>query len=108
MLTERAVLSSQVIRLRVLLRNFIPAVANVKSIKWATAAWVIITTLITALMPKNVDGIQFQDPTLLVKRIMDGFVDDTTIWQNLLQSIDSTSQVTISEIATQLQIAEQL
>jgi hypothetical protein len=59
-------------------------------------------------MPKNVDGIQFQDPTLLVKRIMDGFVDDTTIWQNLLQSIDSTSQVTISEIATQLQIAEQL
>jgi hypothetical protein len=46
--------------------------------KWATAAWVIISTLVIALMPKKADGIQFQDPqhTLLVKRIMDGFVDD--------------------------------
>jgi hypothetical protein len=35
-------------------------------------------------MPEKADGIQFQDPhqTLLVKRIMDRFVDDTIIWQN--------------------------
>jgi hypothetical protein len=54
--------------------------------KWATAARVIISTLIMALMPKKADGIQFQDPnlTVCVKRIMDGFVDDTTIWQNSL------------------------
>jgi hypothetical protein len=49
--------------------------------RWATAAWVIISTLIIGLMPKKADGIQFEDPrTLIVKRIMDGFVDDTTIW----------------------------
>jgi hypothetical protein len=54
--------------------------------KWATVEWVIISTLSMALKPKKADGIQFQDPhlTVLVKRIMDGFVDDTTIWQNLL------------------------
>ena len=60
-------------------------------------------------MPQKTDGIQFQDPhlTLLVKRIMDGFVDDTTIWQNLLQSLDSDSPATIEEIAQRLQVAAQ-
>jgi hypothetical protein len=45
--------------------------------RWATAAWVIISTLIFGLIPKKADGIQFQDPqrTLIVKRIMDGFVE---------------------------------
>ncbi len=42
-------------------------------------------------MPKKGDGIQFQDPqqTLIVKRIMDGVVDDTTIWQNLSNNLDA-------------------
>jgi hypothetical protein len=31
--------------------------------KWATVAWVIISTRIMALMPKRVDGIQFKDRT---------------------------------------------
>jgi hypothetical protein len=77
--------------------------------KWAAAAWVIISTLIIALMPKKADGIQFQDPqqTLLVKRIMDGFVDDTTIWQNLFNGLDSLHQGSIQEIANRLQIAAQ-
>jgi hypothetical protein len=50
--------------------------------RWAAAAWVIISTLIIGLMPKKEDGIQFQDSeqTMIVKRMMDGFVDDTTIW----------------------------
>jgi hypothetical protein len=53
--------------------------------KWAVKAWVIISTLSMALMPKKSAGIQFQDPqrTLLTKRIMEGFVDDTTLWLNL-------------------------
>jgi hypothetical protein len=42
--------------------------------KWATAAWVIISTLIIALMPKKADGIQYQDPqqTLLVSALWMG------------------------------------
>jgi hypothetical protein len=62
--------------------------------KWATAAWVIISTLIVELMRKNADGIQYQDPRqpLLVKRIMDGFVDDTTIRQHLAKGLGSLSQ----------------
>jgi hypothetical protein len=49
--------------------------------RWATAAWVLISKLIMAIMPEETDGIQLQDPqrTQLLKRIMDGFVDDTTI-----------------------------
>jgi hypothetical protein len=46
-------------------------------------------------MPGKADGIQFQDPhhTLLVKHIMDRFVDDTTkFWQNFLRGIDSSSK----------------
>jgi hypothetical protein len=38
---------------------------------------------------------------------MDGFVDDTTIWQNLAKGLDSLSQGSIQEIATRLQIAAQ-
>jgi hypothetical protein len=36
-------------------------------------------------MPEKADEIYFQDPqqTLLVERIMDGFVDGTTIWQKI-------------------------
>jgi hypothetical protein len=53
-----------------------------------TRRWIIISTihstLIIKVMPERVNWIQFQDAhlTLLVKRIMDGFVDNTTIWQN--------------------------
>jgi hypothetical protein len=56
-----------------------------------------------ALMPEETEGIQFQDPQrmILLKRIMDGFVDDTTIWQNLIKG------GTIQEIATRLQAAAQ-
>jgi hypothetical protein len=61
-----------------------PLYGEGRGTRWATAAWVIISTLIIGPMPKKADGIQFQDPqrTLIVKRIMDGFVDYTTIWQN--------------------------
>jgi hypothetical protein len=77
--------------------------------RWATAAWVIISTLIIGLMPQKADGIQFQDPqqTMTVKRIMDGFVDDTTIWQNLPNELDALSQGSIGEIADRLKIAAQ-
>jgi hypothetical protein len=77
--------------------------------RWATAAWVIISTLIIGLMPQKADGIQFQDPqrTLIVKRIMDGFVDDTTIWQNLANNLDALSQGSTGEIATRLKTAAQ-
>jgi hypothetical protein len=72
--------------------------------RWATAAWVLISTLIMALMPEETDGIQFQDPqrTQLLKRIMDAFVDDSTIWKNMIEG------GTIQEIATRLQAAAQL
>jgi hypothetical protein len=66
-------------------------------------------TLIFGLTPKMADGIQFQDPhqTLVVRHIMDGFVDDTTIWQNLFNGLDSLYQGSIQEIATRLQTAAQ-
>jgi hypothetical protein len=53
--------------------------------KWTVTAWGMISTLIMTLMPKKSAGIQFQDPqrSLLTKRIMEGFVDDTTLWLNL-------------------------
>jgi hypothetical protein len=56
-------------------------------------------------MPKKAE-IQFLYPrlTLLVKDIMDVFVDDNTIWQNLLPGLDSASQGTIQEIATRLKL----
>jgi hypothetical protein len=71
--------------------------------------WLIISTLIIGLMPKKADGIQFQDPelTLLVKRIMDGFVDDTTIWQNLHDNLETLSRGSIGEIADRLKTAAQ-
>jgi hypothetical protein len=49
-----------------------------------------------------------QDPqqTLTVKRIMDGFVDDTTIWQNLANELEALSQGSI-EIAARLKTAAQ-
>jgi hypothetical protein len=58
-------------------------------------------------MPKKADGIQFQDPqrTLIVKQIMDGFIDDTTIWQNLSNNLDEFSQGSIGEIAARLKTA---
>jgi hypothetical protein len=57
-------------------------------------------------MPKKADGIQFQDPhlTVLVKRIMDEFVEDTTIWQN---SEHPSQETTIQAIVARLQIAAQ-
>jgi hypothetical protein len=58
------------------------------------AAWFIICKLIFDLMPQKADGIQFQDPhpTLKLTRRMDGFVDDKTMWQNLLKASMTTRQ----------------
>lgn len=55
---------------------------------------VIVSTLIIGQMPKKGDVIQFQDPhqTLLVIRIIDGFVEYTAIWENLLKGLDSLSR----------------
>jgi hypothetical protein len=38
---------------------------------------------------------------------MDGFVDDTTIWQNLSINLDALSQGSISEIAEKLKTTAQ-
>jgi hypothetical protein len=52
-------------------------------------------------MPKKAEEIQFQEThrTQHVKRIMDGFVDDTTMWQNLPNGLDFISQGFIEKIA---------
>ena len=44
--------------------------------------WVIVSTLIILLMKNKTDGIQFTAPLTSeeINRIIDGFVDDTTLW----------------------------
>jgi hypothetical protein len=44
---------------------------------------------------------------MIVKRIMDGFVDDTTIWQNLSNNLDALSHGSIGDIADRLKTAAQ-
>ena len=76
--------------------------------KASPSIWMEISILIMELMQLKSDGISFCDPKQLlkVKRIMDGFVDDTTAWANrFLASLNG--QTTIDDIAHDLQITAQ-
>jgi hypothetical protein len=54
-----------------------PLYGKDRGTRWATAAWVVISTLIISLMPKRQTAFSSRpQQTLTVKR-MDGFVDDT-------------------------------
>ena len=72
--------------------------------------WCVISDFIMQLMRKKTNGIDFTDPQvkLQVQRIMDGFVDDTTIWINRFEAqMKNEGGVPITEITELLQNAAQ-
>ena len=73
----------------------------------ASAIWTQVSTLITPLLNQKAPGITFADPSGNLKstRILDGFVDDTTVWANNFQQLtdNSDKQMHLDEIVEGLQ-----
>ena len=64
--------------------------------KASSFIWVIVSCLIMDIMKNSCNGITFIDPRLRMEsnRIMDGFVDDTTVWANQFREHAQSSSTT--------------
>jgi len=78
---------------------------------------VIVSTLIISLMKNKTDGIQFTAPLTSkeINRIIDGFVDDTTLWQNTfkasmenLNHVEESPAIQIQQLQARAQWWEEL
>ena len=92
-----------------------PLFGSGQGLKASPPIWALISVFIMKLMPHKSCGVSFSDPALTeeIHRVMDGYVDDTTVWVNhfleQLQGIyESTPEATAASLQRSAQWWEEL